>query len=174
VSRSAFNLRKLGAKSPLERFHASYIPEPNSGCWLWIGCPSHGYGRLKVEGRDVRAHRYSWQIANGPVPDDLLTLHRCDVPLCVNPEHLFLGTQQDNCDDMIRKGRHSRGSAHSLAQQKTRSRGENSPAAKLTFQQVREIRVSAMAQQKLAAIYGVEQSTISRIKQGKIWRAEPC
>jgi HNH endonuclease len=100
MSYSDFNLRKLNGrrpKSPLERFAASYVCEPNSGCWLWLGSPqgSTGYGCIWVDGRRIPAHRYSWEIANGPIPDGALCLHRCDVVLCINPEHLFLDTAQD-------------------------------------------------------------------------------
>jgi DNA-binding XRE family transcriptional regulator len=152
-------------KSPLERFNAFYVPEPNTGCWLWFGSSSGSteYGCIWVGGRHVRAHRYSWEIANGPVPDGLLCLHGCDVPLCVNPKHLFLGTPQDNSTDMVRKNRQSRGAALAL-------RGERNGRAKLSFPQVREIRMSTLAQRQLAAVYGVTRKTISRIKQRKRWR----
>jgi HNH endonuclease len=168
-TRSCGCLRK---KPPLERFSVAYIPEPNSGCWLWLGSPtgSLGYGNLWVDGRFVLAHRYSWEIANGPIPGGLWVLHRCNVPACVNPEHLFLGTAQDNSTDMVRKGRQSRGEAHVLATQDTRARGERVSTAKLTFQQVQEIRASAMALRPLAAIYGVAWATIWAIKQRKTWQ----
>ena len=83
------------------------LPEPNCGCWLWTGDKSGkmGYGRLMYQGRTRAAHRVAYQIFRGPITDGLLVCHRCDVPLCVNPDHLFLGTYTDNSDDMIRKGR---------------------------------------------------------------------
>lgn len=75
-------------------------------CWTWTGrILDTGYGRLKHNCRQVRAHRVSWELANGPIPDGLCVLHRCDVRACVNPEHLFLGTYQDNNRDMHSKGR---------------------------------------------------------------------
>jgi hypothetical protein len=78
------------------------IPEPNTGCWLWEGPVNFfGYGLS----HHSRVHRLAWEEANGPIPDGLFVLHRCDVPSCCNPDHLFLGTHQDNADDKKRKGR---------------------------------------------------------------------
>lgn len=102
-----------GRSSPslAERFHAQYIPEPNSGCWLWTGtCDGLGrYGQIYRDGKYVRAHRLSWEFANGrPVPKGLQVHHRCDVPSCVNPDHLWVGTQSQNMEDMVKKGRNPR------------------------------------------------------------------
>lgn len=92
-----------------ERLERHSIPEPNSGCWLWTGAYSDGgYGLLdaKIAGRrETRAHRVSYHAFVGPIPVGLFICHRCDVPCCVNPDHLFLGTPLDNTRDMIRKGR---------------------------------------------------------------------
>lgn len=83
-----------------------YIPEPNTGCWLWIRrLDKQGYGRAKLKGKKIGAHRFSWMEHNGPIPKDLFVLHKCDTPACINPNHLFLGTARDNFDDMVRKGR---------------------------------------------------------------------
>jgi DNA-binding XRE family transcriptional regulator len=141
---------------PFDRFNARHMPEPNSGCWIWLGAVSHhGYGKINVDGRTLRAHRYSWELANGPIPDGMCVLHQCDNPLCVNPDHLFLGTSQDNMDDRDRKGRQARGEANGTA--------------KLTAQQAQEIRVSSLLQRELAAIYGVSRKTIINIQTGKGW-----
>jgi DNA-binding transcriptional regulator YiaG len=86
-------------------------------------------------------------------------------------QNIYFSTRPKiNMDDKVRKGRQARGAAHALATEKNRTRGENSPNAKLTFQQVQEIRASAMTQRKLAEIYGVARSTISRIKRRERWR----
>jgi hypothetical protein len=82
------------------------LPEPNSGCWLYDGTWANGYGAIRDKDRKtVRVHRLAWEQANGPIPEGLSVLHRCDVPACCNPEHLFLGTQAANNLDMKLKGR---------------------------------------------------------------------
>jgi hypothetical protein len=91
-----------------ERFAKYVHPEPNSGCWLWVGnAIPHGYGIIRInKPRTQRlAHRVSWQVHRGDIPTGLCVLHRCDNRLCDNPDHLFLGTQRDNLQDMLRKGR---------------------------------------------------------------------
>lgn len=87
-------------------FSDMFIPEPNSGCWLWIGaCDSVGYGNFRIKNKSWKAHRFSWTIHNGIIPDGLFVLHKCDVRPCINPNHLFLGTHLDNMRDMHAKGR---------------------------------------------------------------------
>lgn len=89
----------------LLRFESKYIPEPNSGCWLWTGnCYPNGYGQISINYKSCLAHRYSWTVKYGAIPDGLWVLHRCDVKKCVNPDHLFLGTNSDNQKDAIAKG----------------------------------------------------------------------
>lgn len=81
-------------------------PDPTSGCWIWMrAIGTSGYGIAYQNGRQIRAHRLAYQLVHGPIPDGLYALHRCDVRACCNPTHLFLGTLQDNHDDMHRKGR---------------------------------------------------------------------
>jgi hypothetical protein len=92
----------------VERFWSHVIRTDT--CWLWTGggVGWNGYARVKVEGKRIFVHRFSWSLANGPIPTGKVICHRCDVPLCVNPEHLFIGTQSDNIRDCVAKGRHPR------------------------------------------------------------------
>lgn len=93
-----------------ERFNAKWIPEPNSGCWLWIGARrSKNYGAIgHSNGKTISAHRAAWLVYVGEIPDGICVLHRCDTPECVNPGHLWLGTHSENMQDMISKGRGNR------------------------------------------------------------------
>lgn len=163
-----FDRRGMQNLSLDERFNRAVMPEPNSGCWLWTGAPqgSMGYGRIKTDRGLEAAHRYSWRRHKGEIPSGLFVLHKCDNPACVNPDHLFAGTHQDNQDDKVSKGRQARGAklAH------PRASGERSGTAKLTAQQVAEIRASSTPQRALAARYGVTQAAISLIKIGRNWK----
>ncbi len=143
-----------------ERFDTHWVPEPNSGCWLWTAfCDTRGYGKFSFNGRNRMAHRASWEIHNSPIPSGLFACHKCDTPACVNPEHLFLGTQLENKRDSMNKGRYQGGLF-----------GEAHKFSKLTEIQIEEIRASSVNQYQLAAAYGVSQSNISRIKSGETWR----
>jgi hypothetical protein len=89
-----------------ERFMAKVFPVTESGCWIWeAACLKSGYGIFRLPHRTMLAHRFSYELANGPILDSQKVLHRCDVPSCVNPNHLFVGTNADNMRDMIDKDR---------------------------------------------------------------------
>ncbi len=93
----------------LHRFEEKFLVDPNSGCWLWTGSVcSKGYGRFvsaRVRVAPLLAHRVAYEHFIGPIPERHYVCHRCDVPSCVNPAHLFVGTQGDNMRDSLRKGR---------------------------------------------------------------------
>lgn len=136
-----------------ERFWARV--EKSTGCWLWTGAQQYyGYGELSVgKNRHVRAHRYSYQLAYGPIPKGLVVCHRCDNPPCVRPDHLFLGTHRQNVLDKLGKRRHTWGDGH--------------PNTRLSEAQVAEIRrryaEGGISQGQLGRDYGVHGSTINAI-----------
>lgn len=95
------------AKPVLPRFLAGIQAESGSDCWIWKGCRNWAnYGTMRKNGKNAFTHRIAWEIYKGEIPKGLFVLHRCDNPPCCNPEHLFLGTPQDNSRDMTAKGRH--------------------------------------------------------------------
>jgi len=146
-----------------------------SGCWWWTGAKSRGYGKLgRLEnGRLVSliAHRVSWAIHNGEIPDGMCVCHACDNPSCVNPAHLWLGTNADNTADKVSKGRQSRGEAHGRSARTAVPRRGNY-VTKLTEEQVLAIRSEARRgnNRQLAARYGVSRYTLSDIVTRKSWK----
>lgn len=149
--------------SPAERFAQRAIK--TDGCWEWAGRKGrNGYGQTEflVDGKRsvVYAHRLSYQLHKGPIPEGMFVCHSCDNRGCVNPEHLFAGTHQDNLNDAVSKGRMHLGSAHGLA--------------KLDEKRVAEIkselRLGAKNQKQLAAIHGVSHGAIQAIASGRNWR----
>lgn len=135
-----------------------------NGCWLWMGSTnSNGYGQITRGPRPHLAHRIAWELTHGSIPDGLCVLHDCpdgDNPRCVNPEHLFLGTQCDNIEDMVRKGRHAA--------------PERLPQTKLTAPIVREIRrryaSGVVTQIQLSIEFGVCNAIICEIISRKRWK----
>ena len=89
------------------RFWKKVNKKAGNSCWEWTACKAGGYGQIYVRGKLVYAHRLSWVWANGKIPKGLFVLHKCDNRVCVNPDHLFLGTNKDNMQDCVRKGRFS-------------------------------------------------------------------
>lgn len=137
------------------------------GCWYWEGNKDiGGYGRIVVSGTKLKAHRYSWEIHNGEIPNGIFVCHKCDNPSCVKPDHLFLGSNNDNRQDSVSKNRHNCGY----------SVGESCALAKLTAKQVEEIRRRHQPRSRgkngtssLSREFGVLPEAIRRIIRGDSW-----
>lgn len=146
-----------------DRFADKIQPEPNSGCWLWDGgVNEHGYGIIGLGSRDQgtdKAHRVSWRLHRGEIPEGMNVLHRCDVPCCVNPEHLFIGTLGENSRDMVRKKRNF----------VPDNRGERSRCNKLDAAAVRHIRRRELTGPEYGRLYGVSKSAVYQIWGSHNW-----
>lgn len=134
------------------------------GCWLWGLRPNGRYGMFKVgsrpDRRSIRAHRFAWEITNGAIPVGKMVLHRCDVPLCVRPDHLFLGTALDNAQDRERKGRGNQ------------PKGARNNRAILSEGQVRELRAAhedGVTVARLARLVGISEEHVRRILNRGSW-----
>jgi len=139
----------------LDRFNMSYVKAAN-GCWEWKA-KHQRYGRLRVNGKITQAHRFSYLTFKGEIPKNINVCHKCDNTYCVNPDHLFLGTQKENHDDMVAKGRRA-----SFV-------GEKNGNSKLTKQDVENIVISKDSLRKLAKQYGVTHCAIYQIKKRRSW-----
>ena len=138
--------------------------DKSSNCWNWTAGKSRGYGYINIDGKNIQAHRFSWEYYNGKIPETsgyhgTCVLHHCDNPSCVNPKHLFLGSQRKNMDDMLTKCRQAKGDKISLS--------------KLTEVDVKEIRdhfdCGVFTQQEIADYYSVAVSTINKVINYKTW-----
>jgi hypothetical protein len=176
------NIADLEKVKMTERLLDGSIPEPNSGCWIWVKADDKRYGSLSVDGRLKKAHRLSFECFVGHIPDGIKVCHRCDNTFCVNPKHLFLGTQSDNMKDMSSKGRNPmqlRPERSSLRAVRTVRYGVDHHLAKLTPEKIREIRSKYQpgatrhtpegSARALAREYGVNDRTITRIVRMETW-----
>jgi hypothetical protein len=163
-----------------ERFAEKYEIVPWSGCWLWTGSTmaNGGYGKITYHQGDQKqmgAHRVSWLLHKGPIPEGLWVLHRCDVPACVNPEHLFLGTAKENIEDCIRKGRNKTrpktGRKPRVYIRKGRpiQIGEDNHNVRLSWDIVRDIRTHRLTKAEFARVYGVSFKAVWNIWNFKAW-----
>lgn len=144
-------------------FESRVVEITPSGCHIWTGMLNgQGYGLIRMGTKQRRAHRIAWEAVNGPIPNGLGLMHSCDVRCCVNPNHLTPGTQAENLKDMFAK---QRGKIPSV-------RGERQGAAKLTEDDVREIRrlAKSKTQPEIAAIFGIDRSNVSIIVLRKGWK----
>lgn len=147
-----------------EWFLSKILPDDATGCWLWTGVQyPNGYGLAMYAGEKFLAHRVSYAMWRGPIPNGMVVRHSCDNKQCVNPHHLEIGTVRDNTQETYDRGliNHARGERHG--------------GAKLTDADVTAIRAARSGAKKvplavLAAQYRVDESTISRVAAGKLWR----
>jgi hypothetical protein len=163
-------------------YHRRFVPldqrfwervEKTDTCWLWTGqrLAPNAYGVIKSKNRRLLTHRYSWELHNGPIPSGLYVCHHCDVKLCVNPAHLFIGTHRENMVDMWAKGL------------KLPMKAEEHPMAKLTWDDVNDIRRRYRSghgphqrvpkpdgAMSLALEFGITTATVKNILVGRLWR----
>jgi hypothetical protein len=157
--------RKIADAATLaRRLEERSVPEPNTGCVLWCGASNQhvgGYGVLGAggRGRQVYAHRLAYELAHGPIPPGMLVCHKCDVPMCINPAHLFLGTHADNNADAHAKGRAAIGMNHGMA--------------RIGITEVQSIRIDRRPIKEIAADFGVSQALVSLIRHKKRWASVP-
>lgn len=156
-------------------------------CWIWIGaCDRDGYGLFLINANDehdgrricMHAQRFAWTLFNSPIIGDLHVLHHCDNPACVNPAHLFLGTNADNVADRDRKGRTVSGWHTQPDRMRQivnmlvppRMLGEANPSAKLTSAAVQAIRADQRPSRAIANEYRVSKTVVNAIRRGELWR----
>ena len=129
-------------------------------CWLWIGSTYIcGYGRMSWNGKTQSSHRISWKLKFGEIPNNLFVLHKCDEKLCVNPDHLFLGTQRDNILDLVKKGRNAKHHSRKWKQLRKRS-----------IIRIRKLYEEFKNYSKIANIYKVSRVTIMNVVKRKTWK----
>ena len=137
----------------IRTYYERFVQKNESGCWGWNGCLSSGYGTFTFRRKLMKAHRASWAIHNGEIPKNSWVLHKCDVRICSNPDHLFLGNSLSNVRDMLEKGRH--------------------PENKLNVEKVKEIKSMikfGIPLSKIAIKFGTHRCTIDNIKHLRTWK----
>jgi hypothetical protein len=169
------SLKHLGGCKPKTanyRFSLSYSVDEKTSCWNWLGTLNRGtkkqYGSIKVNGKSVGAHRFSWEFYNQKkIPAGMIVLHVCDNSKCVNPAHLTIGTHTDNMVDMVTKNRQAKGAAFVNRKPAT---GEQNGLAKLTMQKALKIFHDPRPQRIIGQQYGVSQAVVHNIKSKKTWK----
>lgn len=147
------------------------IPEPNSGCWLWLKSCRSGYGVVKLDG-EAYAHRLSWRACHGPIPRGMLVCHKCDVRACCNPDHLFLGTYKDNRVDADRKGRTAVKDRHPFRRPEIAAKvaGELNANATITSEIAKRVYLSPGSYREIARTFSISKAMVANIRTRVSWR----
>lgn len=159
--------RRLKSEKLNSRFW-SKVRKRDGWCWLWTAFTENGYGMFWRDGRPQRASRVAWEFLRGPIPKGLWVLHKCDVRSCVNPDHLYLGTVEDNVKDMMDRGRQRSGNTTATA-----VKGEACSLSKLKSKQVLEIRrlhELGLSERAIGRKFGVEHNTVGAIIRRRTWK----
>ena len=147
-----------------QRFWSKVQKPIGEGCWLWTGWKNYrGYGGITINKKCIRTHRYSWQLHNGIIPQNMNVCHKCDNPPCVNPSHLFLGTNKDNISDCIKKGR----------KPITDTKGIKHWYHKFTNDQIKYIRnypIYRGSGRELAEMFNVSRECVYAIRKNRNWK----
>lgn len=153
-----------------ERLETNFTINPDKGCYEWTGyCDKQGYGKITIDSKTCKVHRVSYTLYKGEIPEGMLIRHTCDNKICFNPEHLLVGTHQDNTDDMVSRGRR-------VTSPSCFKKGEAHSKAILTLEKVKEIRKQIAKGLKygdiklMAEKYGVSNTTIGDIVNNKTWK----
>lgn len=133
--------------------------ERTESCWLWQGATIRGYGCITSSGRVLYVHRIAWELTSGPIPDGGVVRHRCDVPLCVRPDHLEIGTQADNLRDAQVRGRTSKGEARS-----------NHKVNDEDVRVMRRMHAVGLNARQIAVWFPLSERTVRKILTGRNWR----
>lgn len=145
-------VRKITRPWTRDEILENYSPVPEAGCWLWLGPTNeNGYGRIRFNNRYVTMHRFFYLSHKGEIPKGMFVCHKCDTPLCVNPDHLWAGTSEENNKDMMRKGRNNF------------SRNKVTPDIAIAIVQ------SDKPTQQLVAELGFSKATVDNVRCGRSW-----
>jgi len=156
---TAYRIWKAGKTAKVLFYERTLLPEKEGDCWIWRGETIRGgYGRLKIKGERHIAHRLSYEIFHGKIPDQLIVRHDCDNPKCVNPNHLIIGTHKDNTGDIWARNRGNP------------PKGEVNGQSKLTEEDIIVIRERRESIAKTARRYGVSVGCIANIRSRKTWK----
>lgn len=160
--------KKATREEYIARFWSKVDIRGEDDCWEWQAARVLGYGIFNMDGKNRRANRLAWEFTNGPIPDGLFVCHHCDNRACVNPKHFFLGDYSDNAVDAVNKGLWP-----GVKNFPKDQFGENHPRAKLTEQDVKDIRelyANGISEVQIAKRYNMDQTTISGIVLRKNWK----